>query len=82
MSKYPRFGPAGVPPLFRILRARLADVPGLLREEKLDAFEYQAVKWDQKPQMPQEDAESLGAEAKKKGCFVKYARLLLLESLR
>ena len=66
MSKCPRFGPAGVPPLFRILRARLADVPGLLREEKLDAFEYQAVKWDQKPQMTQEDAESLGAEAKKK----------------
>ena len=52
--------------MFRILRARLADVPGLLREQKLDAFEYQAVKWDQKPQMTQEDAESLGAEAKKK----------------
>jgi deoxyribonuclease-4 len=65
MADRPRFGPAGVPPLFRILGARLSDVPGLLREEGLDAFEYQAVRWGQKPQMKQEDAESLGAQARK-----------------
>ena len=64
MADHPRFGPAGVPPLFRVLGARLSDVPGLLREEGLDAFEYQAVRWGQKPQMKQEDAEKLGAEAR------------------
>ncbi len=64
MSDHPRFGPAGVPPLFRVLGARLSDVPGLLREEGLDAFEYQAVRWGQKPQMKQEDAEKLGFEAR------------------
>jgi deoxyribonuclease-4 len=65
MADHPRFGPAGVPPLFRILRAQLSDVPGLLREEGLDAFEYQAVRWGQKPQMKQENAEKLGSEARK-----------------
>ena len=65
MADHPRFGPAGVPPLFRILGARLSDVPGLLREEGLDAFEYQAVRWGQKPQMKQEDAENLGSQARK-----------------
>ena len=65
MADRPRFGPAGVPPLFRILGARLSDVPGLLREEGLDAFEYQAVRWGQKPQMKQEDAENLGSQARK-----------------
>jgi len=64
MADHPRFGPAGVPPLFRVLGARLSDVPGLLREEGLDAFEYQAVRWGQKPQMKQEDAEKLGFEAR------------------
>jgi deoxyribonuclease-4 len=63
MADHPRFGPAGVPPLFQILRARLSDVPGLLREEGLDAFEYQAVRWGQKPQMKRENAEKLGSEA-------------------
>jgi len=65
MADHPRFGPAGVPPLFRILRAQLSDVPRLLREEGLDAFEYQAVRWGQKPQMKQEDAENLGSQARK-----------------
>src|SRR3989304_4338926 len=65
MADHPRFGPAGVPPLFRVLGARLSDVPGLLREEGLDAFEYQAVRWGQKPQMKQEDSEKLGAQARK-----------------
>lgn len=65
MADRPRFGPAGVPPLFRILKATLADVPGLLREEGLDAFEYQAVRWGTKPQIKREDAEKLGSEARK-----------------
>jgi deoxyribonuclease-4 len=65
MVDRPRFGPAGVPPLFRVLGARLPNVPRLLCEENLDAFEYQAVRWGQKPQIKQEDAESLGAKAKK-----------------
>lgn len=65
MADRPRFGPAGIPPLFKILGAQLPDIPRLLREEGLDAFEYQAVRWGQKPQMKQEDAENLGSEARK-----------------
>jgi len=65
MADHPRFGPAGVPPFFRILGAKLANVPALLRQEELDAFEYQAVRWGQKPQMKQQDAEQLKAEAQK-----------------
>jgi deoxyribonuclease-4 len=65
MADHPRFGPAGVPPIFRILGAQSFDVPRLLREEELDAFEYQAVRWGPKPQMKKEDAERLGVEARK-----------------
>jgi deoxyribonuclease-4 len=65
MADRPRFGPAGVPPFFRIIRARLSDVPGLLREEGLDAFEYEAVRWGQKPQIRQLDAENLRVEAER-----------------
>ncbi len=65
LTERTRFGPAGVPPPFRILRAKLSDVPGLLREEGLDAFEYQASRWGATPQIKQEDAEKLGLEAKK-----------------
>jgi len=65
LTDHPRFGPAGVPPIFRTLGAELADVPLLLQEEGLDAFEYQAVRWGQSPQMKQESAEQLGLEAKK-----------------
>jgi len=64
MAEHPRFGPAGVPPLFRIMKATLADVPKLLQEEGLDAFEYQAVRWGKKPQIKREDAEKLGLKAK------------------
>ena len=64
MADRPRFGPAGVPPAFRAMKATLADVPRLLREEGLDAFEYQAVRWGAKPQMKKEDAEKLGFKAK------------------
>jgi deoxyribonuclease-4 len=65
MVDHPRFGPAGVPPFFKVLGARLPDIPIFLHEENLDAFEYQAVRWGQKPQMKQEDAESLGVQARK-----------------
>jgi deoxyribonuclease IV len=65
MADRPRFGPAGVPPLFRVLGAQLPDVPRLLHEEGLDAFEYEAVQWGQKPQIQQQNAERLGVEAKK-----------------
>ena len=64
MADRPRFGPAGVPPIFRTMKAVLTDVPRLLREEGLDAFEYQAVRWGAKPQIKKEDAEKLGSKAK------------------
>jgi len=65
MDQHPRFGPAGVPAVFRLADATLADVPRLLREEGLDAFEYEAVKWGKKPQINREDAERLGLEARR-----------------
>jgi deoxyribonuclease-4 len=64
MAYRPRFGPAGVPPTFKVMKVTLADVPRLLREEGLDAFEYQAVRWGAKPQIRREDAEKLGVKAK------------------
>jgi deoxyribonuclease-4 len=64
MSTRPRFGPAGVPPTFRVMRATMADVPKLLRGEGLDAFEYEAVQWGKKPQMREEEAERLGGESR------------------
>ena len=65
MTERTRFGPAGVPPMFRLMGATTSDVPKLLHEEGLDAFEYQASRWGPKPQIKQEDAERLGAEARK-----------------
>ena len=65
MADHPRFGPAGVPPSFRFMKAALADVPRLLQEEGLDAFEYEAVRWGKKPQIRKEDAEELGLAAEK-----------------
>ncbi|MDR2203804.1 MAG: TIM barrel protein [Nitrososphaerota archaeon] len=65
MAEQSRFGTAGVPPTFRLLKAKLPDIPLLLREEELDAFEYQAVRWGTKPQIKQQEAEKLGVEAKK-----------------
>ncbi|MCW3996840.1 MAG: TIM barrel protein [Candidatus Bathyarchaeota archaeon] len=65
MSEHTRFGPAGVPPMFRLLGATMIDVPRLLHEEGLDAFEYQAVRWGPKPQIKQEHAQKLGEEARK-----------------
>ena len=65
MADRPRFGPAGIPPLFRVIGAQLPNIPALLREEGLDAFEYQAVRWGRKPQMKQQNAESLKTEAER-----------------
>ena len=64
MADRPRFGPAGVPPMFRAMKADLADVPKLLRAEELDALEYEAIYWGGKPQIKQEDAERLGSQAR------------------
>jgi deoxyribonuclease-4 len=65
MDQHPRFGPAGVPPIFKFIGATLTDIPRLLREEGLDAFEYEAVQWGKKPQMRKEEAEKLKVEAEK-----------------
>jgi deoxyribonuclease IV len=65
MSEHTRFGPAGVPPMFRLMGATMLDVPRLLHEEDLDAFEYQASRWGTKPQIKQLDAQRLGEEAKR-----------------
>jgi deoxyribonuclease-4 len=65
MSDRTRFGPAGVPPMFRLMGAELADVPRLLHEEGLDAFEYQASRWGPKPQIKVENARQLSESATK-----------------
>lgn len=49
--------------MFRLMGAKTADTPKLLHEEGLDALEYQASRWGPKPQIKQQDAEILGAEA-------------------
>lgn len=64
MADRTRFGPAGIPPYFRLINAKLTDVPKLIREEGLDAFEYEAVRWGTNPQIKKEDAEKFGREAK------------------
>jgi len=64
MADRPRFGPAGVPPTFKMMNTPLKEVPILLHEEGLDAFEYEAVYWGGKPQMQKEHAEEFGQKAK------------------
>lgn len=51
--------------MFRLLGATMADVPKLLHEEGLDAFEYQASRWGSIPQIKLEDAQKLGEQARK-----------------
>jgi deoxyribonuclease-4 len=51
--------------MFRLMGATMFDVPKLLKEEDLDAFEYQASRWGAKPQIKQADAMRLGEEAGK-----------------
>jgi deoxyribonuclease IV len=65
MEEHTRFGPAGVPPMFRLMGATTSDVPKLLHEEGLDAFEYQASRWGAKPQIKLQDAQKLGEESRK-----------------
>lgn len=65
MADHPRFGPAGIPLAFDVLKRSVEDVPEYLHNEGLDAFEYQAVRWGPKPQMQRENAEKLGTKAKK-----------------
>ena len=65
MPDRPRFGPAGIPWGFRETGLPISAVPTYLHAEGLDAFEYEAVHWGQKPQVGREDAETLGSNAKK-----------------
>ncbi len=51
--------------MFRLMGATTFDTPKLLREEDLDAFEYEAVQWGQKPQIKQEHAQKLREETRK-----------------
>jgi deoxyribonuclease-4 len=46
------------------MKASLSDIPLLLREEGLDAFEYEAIYWGRKPQVKREHAEELGLKAR------------------
>jgi len=63
MADRPRFGPAGVPLGFKVLKSPVSEIPKYLHDEGLDAFEYQAVRWGPKPQMKMESAEKLGRNA-------------------
>jgi deoxyribonuclease-4 len=63
MVVHTRFGPAGVPVRFKAFIENISDVPNLLHAEDLDAFEYPAVRWGQKPQIRKESAELLGIRA-------------------
>jgi deoxyribonuclease-4 len=46
------------------MKPSLEDIPLLLREEGLDAFEYEAIYWGAKPQVKKEDAQRLGLKAR------------------
>jgi deoxyribonuclease-4 len=63
MPDRPRFGPAGIPYSFKQLETPTSELPRFLREEGLDALEYEAVRWGRKPQVSQEEATKLGANA-------------------
>lgn len=63
MADHPRFGPAGMPPRFKELKQPVTEVPNYLRNEGLDSFEYQMVRWGPKPQIRREMAEKLGKNA-------------------
>jgi len=58
-----RFGPAGMPEGFKVLKSPMSEIPKYLHDEGLDAFEYQAVRWGPKPQMKREEAEKLERNA-------------------
>jgi len=63
MADHPRFGPAGMPLGFKLLKQPVTEMPKYLRSKGLDSFEYQMVRWGPKPQIRQEMAESLGRNA-------------------
>ncbi len=63
MADRPRFGPAGMPRGFKVLKRPVSAIPEYLNAKGLDAFEYQAVRWGQKPQIRREEAEKLGRNA-------------------
>jgi len=63
LADHPRFGPAGMPSRFKLLKQPVTEVPKYLRNEGLDSFEYQMVRWGPKPQIRQEMAEKLGKNA-------------------
>jgi len=63
MADRPRFGPAGFPADFKELKRPREEAPKYLRDEGLDALEYQATRWGPEPQMTRVSAESLGANA-------------------
>ncbi len=63
MADHPRFGPAGMPLGFKLLKQPVTEMPKYLRAEDLDSFEYQMVRWGPKPQIRQQMAEELGKKA-------------------
>ncbi|HKZ93429.1 MAG TPA: TIM barrel protein [Candidatus Bathyarchaeia archaeon] len=63
MADHPRFGPAGMPLGFKLLKQPVTEMPRYLRAENLDSFEYEMVRWGPKPQIKQETAEELGRRA-------------------
>lgn len=67
MADRVRFGPAGLPVGFN---GPLTSVPQYLKDEGLDAFEYQAVRWGVKPQVKREFAENFKSEALKNDVWV------------
>jgi len=63
LADRPRFGPAGMPLGFKVLKHTVDEMPMYLRAEGLDAFEYQMVRWGPVPQIKRETAEKLGKNA-------------------
>jgi len=63
LADRPRFGPAGMPLGFKVLKRTVDEMPMYLRAEGLDAFEYQMVRWGPVPQIRREMAEKLGENA-------------------
>ena len=63
MADRPRFGPAGMPLGFKLLKQPVTEMPKYLRAENLDSFEYEMVRWGPKPQIKQQMAEELGKKA-------------------
>jgi deoxyribonuclease-4 len=63
VADHPRFGPAGMPSGFKLLKRPVTEVPKYLRAENLDSFEYEMVRWGPRPQIKQQTAEELGKKA-------------------